>query len=379
MQSWLFQQSGRSRLLRIQWIRFNAQGLRMFTSPFQDQPGRFVPLSEILLVTGPKPRHDLSSFKLVTPSGHIVLCSKEEALVSDWVNCIRQALLVPVKTSPQPEQMLCAAFAELQTVLVTRQAQLAQLNDEEYARLQVRGLEQLASVSSALASLQSEATRLREMRASLGASLALMRVLPRKEVPVPSCSWQVPLFCANPGVLDCLVASHTGLSCVDPDELSFARSKVTRAVKWHYCGHKVDALTFKVSANVVLTGVGICAPCQPTGVTFLKEFAILEGPSTNSVPVYVRGTPDQLTYERQKALYIVKLPAVQLKKGQEYTVFMICAGSPTFKCVDSASTHYVGGAVKWSFSNAQFAAQHVSNCSDVRCGPIVEFRFKTQT
>ena len=119
---------------------------------------------------------------------------------------------------------------------------------------------------------------------------------------------------------------------MDPLEKTLTRSQITRALKWRYSGNKVDALTFCVSHDIMLTGIGLCRPYKTGGQIRVNKFTILSGRSSESKIVYTHKKIVKVASCTESS--VGKIPLVVsflVKRGVMYTVSLVIEGSPSFK------------------------------------------------
>ncbi|CAG9327770.1 unnamed protein product [Blepharisma stoltei] len=177
-------------------------------------------------------------------------------------------------------------------------------------------------------------------------------------------------------VLKNLINFSTRVSLVNPMEVSIRRTNITRALKWRYTGERIDALTFMVSSDVKLTGVGICAPYKQGGSVTVKDFQIVKGKYTNSSSVYKNPSRINITYSPENS--VTKVPVVgglKIKKFAWYSVIFCIEGDHTYKCVDCSQKVQGPGDVEWEFTNTSFHQSHQNNRCDTVCGPIADFYY----
>ena len=179
----------------------------------------------------------------------------------------------------------------------------------------------------------------------------------------------------TPVTLKNFIENNVKLACVNPFEMSITRSQITRALKWRYSGDKTDALSFSVTHDVALTGIGICRPYRPGGQLLVQKFNILNGRSADSRPVYTHKKSVTVSHCFESSVCKINLSSpFVLKKGLMYTVSFIIEGTPSYKCVDCQS-ECSAGEVSWEFFNTEFSSIYQTNRTDSVCGPIASFFF----
>lgn len=173
-----------------------------------------------------------------------------------------------------------------------------------------------------------------------------------------------------------VLKSSINVTLGNPSERMIRRTHITRALKWRYTGERIDAITFSVNRDIFLTGVGVCTPYKPNRKTFIKEFQVLKGNSTNGAQLY-RHT-QKMTMENSSEQSVFKMvidSPVRIKRDSKYTVYIINEGAHTYKCVDCVSSLEGPEKVVWTFVNSIFAQSHQSNRCDTVCGPIADFYY----
>ena len=159
-----------------------------------------------------------------------------------------------------------------------------------------------------------------------------------------------------------------------PAEWCVRRTTITRALKWRYTGNRIDALTFSVSHDVELVGVGICGPYKAGGTITVKEFQVLKGQSSNSPVVYRHASPVVIKFHPDESVHRVNVEdSLMVKKDCKYTVTFIIEGSHTYKCVDCLAQ--AEGQVNWNFFTTNFSQNQQTNRCDATCGPIADFHY----
>ncbi|OMJ74085.1 hypothetical protein SteCoe_27068 [Stentor coeruleus] len=176
--------------------------------------------------------------------------------------------------------------------------------------------------------------------------------------------------------IDKLIKSCIKVCLGNPAEVMIRRTHITRALKWRYTGEKIDAITFSVNKDVKLTGIGLCTPYKPGRITYVKEFEVLKGSSTNSNSMYRHSQIVPIPYNPESSIFkVIMEKQVLIKKDNKYTVYFLNNGSHTYKCVDCISVIEGPEKVLWTFSNSVFSLSHQSNRCDTVCGPIADFYF----
>jgi hypothetical protein len=173
-----------------------------------------------------------------------------------------------------------------------------------------------------------------------------------------------------------VLKSSINVTLGNPSERMVRRTHITRALKWRYTGERIDAITFSVNRDIILTGVGVCTPYKPNRKTFIKEFHVLKGASTNGTLLYKHGQKMTMENSSEQSVYkmVIDNP-VKVKKDSKYTVYIINEGAHTYKCVDCVSSIEGPEKVVWTFVNSTFAQSHQSNRCDTVCGPIADFYY----
>lgn len=178
----------------------------------------------------------------------------------------------------------------------------------------------------------------------------------------------------EPNTVEKLIRPFVKISLKSQAELSIRRSWITRALKWRYTGSRIDALTFSVSSDIELVGVGICGPYKSGGQIIIKEFQVLKGNSSNSPTLYRNSEPIIIKYDPEESVHRIRIEdPIFIKKESKYTVIFVIEGSHTFKCVDCLAV--VEKEATWKFFNTNFSQSHHTNRCDVTCGPIADFYY----
>lgn len=176
--------------------------------------------------------------------------------------------------------------------------------------------------------------------------------------------------------LDKLIKSCITVCLGNPSEVMIRRTHITRALKWRYTGERIDAITFSVNKDIKLTGVGLCTPYKPGRITYVKEFEVLKGGSTNSSSIYRHSQIVPIHNNPESSIFkVVMEKQVLIKKDSKYTVYFLNGGAHTYKCVDCVSVVEGPDRVMWTFVNSIFSPNHQSNRCDIVCGPIADFYF----
>ena len=167
------------------------------------------------------------------------------------------------------------------------------------------------------------------------------------------------------------------IGIVNPNrqDLYIRRSGNVKALNWKYSG-RIDALSFMVSKNVLLTGVGVCTPYKNGKFTNVDEFKVLKGDTTRDEVVYLHSSPTSIPADFHSGVFQVKLETlVPLESNSSYTVYFKLSGAKTFKCVDSRQRVEGRDNTIFLFKNTQFVSGDESNRTDVQCGPIADFYY----
>ena len=176
--------------------------------------------------------------------------------------------------------------------------------------------------------------------------------------------------------LDKLVKNNIKVCLGNPSEVMIRRTNITRALKWRYTGERIDAITFSVNKDVKLTAVGVCTPYKLNRTTFIKEFCLLKGGTTNSNAVYRHSQRVSMQYNPEVSTCKVNMEThVLLKRDSKYTVQFLIEGAHTYKCVDCLANVEGPDRTIWTFVNTLFSQNHQSNRCDTVCGPIADFYF----
>ena len=168
---------------------------------------------------------------------------------------------------------------------------------------------------------------------------------------------------------------NISLNNPDRQEFKIRRSRNVKALNWKYSG-RIDALAFKVSREVYLSGLGVSTPYKTDKETTIAEMKVLRGNTTRSEVIYLHSFPFRL--EVDFASGVCKVPfetLVHIQPNTLHTVYLKMAGAKTFKCVDSFTSVTGRDNTQFTFSNAQFVQGDESNRTDIQCGPIVDFYY----
>lgn len=178
----------------------------------------------------------------------------------------------------------------------------------------------------------------------------------------------------DPEVVSKIVRPNIKVNLKIPTEMKIRRTAITRALKWRYTGNRIDALTFSVSHDIELIGIGICTPYKTGGQISIKEFQILRGGNSNSQAAYKQNGNIIIKFNPEESVHRISIDEpVMIKSDAKYTVFLSVEGSHTYKCVDCYAQ--IEGQVTWKFFNTNFTPNHQTNRCDITCGPIADFYY----
>ena len=172
------------------------------------------------------------------------------------------------------------------------------------------------------------------------------------------------------------IDNFTSVSFINPNEHLAHRSQTTRALKWRYNGEKADAISFSVSQDVLLTGIGVCRPYKSGRKVSVKRLNILIGKGTSGKSIYTHKKKNAIEYGAGLSVQQIKLDApIILKRNQFYSAVFVIEGDSSYKCVDCID-RFSAGSIVWEFFSTDFNGVLQSNRSDVACGPIANFQFE---
>ncbi|OMJ84248.1 hypothetical protein SteCoe_14669 [Stentor coeruleus] len=178
----------------------------------------------------------------------------------------------------------------------------------------------------------------------------------------------------DPEIVPKLIRPNIKVALKSPAEITIRRTVITRALKWRYTGNRIDALSFSISHDIELIGIGICSPYKQGGQICVKEFRVLCGSNSNSPIVYRHNTNIIIKFNPEESVHRINIEKPPLiKSDTKYTVFLNIEGSHTYKCVDCYPQ--VEGQVVWKFFNTNFTQSHQTNRCDITCGPIADFHY----
>ena len=174
-----------------------------------------------------------------------------------------------------------------------------------------------------------------------------------------------------------ILRSGVQVFTTDINELRVRRAPTTRALKWSYNGERLDALSFSVSKEIKLLGVGVCRPHKVGRVVKIREIRVVVGLTTRSPVAYNSGETEEIEFEEGESVCRVQLSAPTLLHANNiYTVVLQLEGASSFKCVDCARSVEGEGVVTWTFMTTTFQEPDLTNRTDEVCGPIADFYYK---
>lgn len=274
----------------------------------------------------------------------------------------------------QCEAVVRNTFSSVKQALLAREAQLLSEFDQLHSEKKESALEFHEQNLRELAEHTEIHSKLLETLKPISEKAAVLREIPK--LPAAASSFALlpaqGLFTLDTSRFRSFLSSQFSVKARNPDERVLRRTKITRALKWRYPGDRLDAITFTVSRNVYLSGVGLCMPYKPGQSTKIRAFSIRKGPATDSPVEYQHPRSETMNFDPQSSVYKLSLH-VLLKKNTKYTVTFSITGSPTYKCVDCQTEIQEDNGLKWRFYDAAFAAEHATNRCDCICGPIADF------
>lgn len=325
------------------------------------------------------------SFKLCTKRESVYITAEDDQDMCNWLNSInsfrRENILSLHSYTNQLlehkvhcELLITNTFTLIKEILFARETQLLREYDQLYAKKKEFASEFQEKNSNELTENTENYSKLLNKLESVSEKASAMRELQKQTplVPLLSLCLTDTVFSLNPSQLRCLIRSQFSIESLNPNERVIRRTKITRALKWCYTSDRLDALTFTVSQNVYLSGIGLCGPYKPGQRTKIQAFSIRHGPITDSKVVYKHPHPETMEFNPNSSVHKLSFN-IFLRQNTKYTVVFSIIGSPTFKCVDCQPEIQGDTEVKWKFYDATFALDDASNRCDKICGPIADF------
>lgn len=329
-------------------------------------------------------------FKVVSIKDYYmtVESDKELCIWLNLINHIRSGRCISIFDAPhysrevkaQSDESLITSFSQTKSILNEREEWFIQTLGDYYELYKTRAEEEHRVLSESLAiemencqivadSLRSDYTVLQKIQ-----QIQKLTKMRQKFMPFDNINEAKLQISIEPEIVTKVLRPSIRVSLRGQGEISIRRTKFTRALKWRYTGTRIDALTFAVSHDIELLGVGICGPYKAGGQIMIRDFQILRGNSSNSPILYRNSSPITFKYSPEDHIHKVQLDSqVFIKSETKYTVYFAIEGSHTFKCVDCESV--IEEQVTWKFFNTIFAQNHQTNRCDTTCGPIADFYY----
>lgn len=153
------------------------------------------------------------------------------------------------------------------------------------------------------------------------------------------------------------------------------RARNVKALNWKYSG-RIDALSFKVSNLLYLTGIGVCTPYKNDKQVDIDEMKVIKGQGTRDEVSYLHSFPVEIQADFVDGVQHVAFETlVKLEPDVVYTLYLKLSGAKTFKCVDSQQIVEGRDSTRFHFFNTNFVKGDESNRTDVQCGPIADFYY----
>lgn len=329
-------------------------------------------------------------FKVVSLKDYFmtVESDKELCIWLNLINHIRLGRSISVFDAPhysrevkaQSDESLITSFSHTKALINEREEWLIKQLADTYQLYKTRAEEEHKILSESLAlemencqivgdSLRSDFSVLQKIQ-----QIQKLTKMRQKFMPFDNINESKLQISIDPDVITKVLRPNIKVMLKSQGEIMVRRTKFTRALKWRYTGTRIDALTFAVSHDIELLGVGICGPYKQGGQIIIREFQILRGNSSNSSVIYKTNSPITIKFSQEDHVHKISIDSqVVLKAESKYTVFFAIDGSHTFKCVDCESV--IEGQATWKFFNTIFAQSHQTNRCDTTCGPIADFYY----
>ncbi|CAG9312619.1 unnamed protein product [Blepharisma stoltei] len=392
---WIEKKSHYLKKWRKRWLVLDENYLRTYKFPYQfDKSTATIRVSAI---TDASPYLNETSkdfcFKISTPTRQYLISATSDVDMIGWLNLINHARKSPqvpnfssfnclYERKALSEVSLISSFSKFKEILNNREQELIDVLDEAYqstieeAKIESCHLDKI---------LQKETESYQAFQGILSSNDSIVNKI-RAIQKIPAQNLNFKKFDYIEGVdikvsvheenLKKVISSNIEVCWENPQEVKVRRTTITRALKWRYTGERMDSLSFSVSEDVMLTGVGICMPYKFGGLTQVKDFQVLKGNSSASAVAYKHPHKFSMQFSPDESVFKVSMERpVNLVKGNKYTVMFCIEGSHTFKCVDCMQIVVGPGNVNWEFENTVFAQNHQSNRCDTVCGPIADFYY----
>ena len=350
VKGWVFKQSRFLKRWQKEWMVLSGDILATFKADEESSFITKISVSDIKSVETCN-KNGFSAFKVCTSKQEMIFFTEQ---ADNWVKTIYQQLKDSMdwNSMAKSESAIRSVFARFLEVLNEREKEISIANDKLFGVSREKAKDQLDKIEETQAHCEGEYKGFKQIVESERkiSAMSTVKSLPQKKTEDNFNLPEVALM-MNPTTLKNCIVKNVKLSCVNPYEVSVTRSQITRALKWRYSGDKTDALSFSVTHDVVLTGIGICRPYRPGGQLLVQKFTILNGRSADSRPVYTHKKPVTVNHCVESSVFKINLGSpFLLKKGLMYTASFIIEGTPSYKCVDCQSECSVG-EISWEFFN----------------------------
>jgi hypothetical protein len=389
---WIHKRSAYLRQWRKRWLILRESSLSTYKSKDITQNSTmYLSLNDISEAVASTLEFDRDfCFKVVSDAEYYMTVDsdKEMCIWLNFINHIRLGRNISAFDAPHysrevkalSDESLITSFSSTKSIINERESEMMEELIKTYDKYRIKAEEEHKALTESLSieiencriiaeSLKSEASVLSKIQ-----QIQRLTKIRQNFRPFDNINESKLQISVDSEVVSKLIRPNIRVALRSQAEMSIRRTKITRALKWRYTGNRIDALTFSVSHDIELIGVGICGPYKAGGQITVKEFQVLRGSSSNSPALYKNSGPISIKYNPDESVHILTIEdPVSVKSETKYTVSFIIDGSHTYKCVDCDSA--VDAQVSWKFFNTTFSQNHQTNRCDTTCGPIADFHF----
>lgn len=313
---------------------------------------------------------------------------KELCLWLNLINHIRLGRNISLFDAPHfsreskalSDESLITSFSLIKTILIQREDEMIESLNAAYDDYKDKAEEEHKNLSESLTKEIENCKIVTESLSSENSVLAKIQQIQRLTKdrqtfkPFDSMNEGKLQISMDQEVVQKLTRPNIKISLRSHAEWHVRRTNITRALKWRYTGTRIDALTFMVSHDIILAGVGLCGPYKQGGAVTIKDFQVLKGPSSNSSVIYKHASIVIIKYNPDESVHKINIEKnLLIKSNCKYTVTFTIEGSHTYKCVDCVGQ--IEGDVTWNFFSTSFSQNQQTNRCDVTCGPIADFHY----
>ena len=389
---WIHKRSAYLRQWRKRWLVLRESSLSTYKSKDVSQNSTmYLTLNDISEAVASTLEFDRDfCFKVVSDAEYYMTVDsdKEMCIWLNLINHIRLGRNISVFDAPHysrevkalSDESLITSFSSTKSIINERETEMMEELVKTYDKYRIKAEEEHKLLTETLSiemenckiiadSLKSEASVLSKIQ-----QIQRLTKIRQNFRPFDNINESKLQISVDAEVVPRLIRPNIKVSLKSQAEMSIRRTKITRALKWRYTGNRIDALTFSVSHDIELIGVGICGPYKAGGQITVKEFQVLRGNLSNSPALYRNSSPITIKYNPDESVHVLSIEdPVPIKSETKYTVSFIIDGSHTYKCVDCDSA--VDAQASWKFFNTIFSQNHQTNRCDTTCGPIADFHF----